>query len=61
MKISSKCRAKKLGMIYTILGSFSSFLIGKGSLFGTKLVLGISLIGEMQCYTVNLVLVCTLE
>ena len=26
MKCSPKCRTKKLGMIYTILGSFCSFL-----------------------------------
>ena len=26
MKISSKCRTNKLGMVYTILGSFCSFL-----------------------------------
>ena len=28
MKFSPKCRTKKLGMIYTILGRFCSFLIG---------------------------------
>ena len=30
MKFSPKFRTKKLGMIYTILGSFCSFFIGKG-------------------------------
>ena len=31
MKFSRKCRTKKLGMIYTILGSFCSFLNWEGT------------------------------
>ena len=31
MKFSLKCRAKKLGMIYAILGSFCSFLNWEGA------------------------------
>ena len=31
MKFSPKCRTKKLGMIYTILGSFCSFLNWEGA------------------------------
>ena len=51
MKFSSKCRAKKLGMIYTILGSFSSFFNWEGAVIDSlKSVKGKSLIGEMQCY-----------
>ena len=37
MKFSPKCRTKKLGMIYIILGCFCSFLIGKGLKFGPKI------------------------
>ena len=33
MKFSPKCRTKKLGMIYTILGSFAMFLIGEGLIY----------------------------
>ena len=40
MKFSPKYIAKKLGMIYTILGSFDHFLIGKGPIFGPKSGLG---------------------
>ena len=40
MKFSLKCRTQILGMIYTILGSFCSFLIGKGPLLGPKSGLG---------------------
>ena len=37
MKFSLKSRTKKLGMIYTILGSFCSFFsVMKGLLFGPK-------------------------
>ena len=43
MKFQPKCRTKKLGMIYTILGSFAHFLIGKWSIFGPKSALGKSL------------------
>ena len=45
MKFSSKCRTKKLklGIIYTILGSFCSFIIGTGPIFGPKSGLGKSL------------------
>ena len=31
MKFSPKCRTKKFGMIYTILGSFCSFFIWEGA------------------------------
>ena len=31
MKFSPKCRTKKLGMIYTILGSFCSFINWEGA------------------------------
>ena len=31
MKLSSKCRTKKLGMIFTILGKFCSFLTWEGA------------------------------
>ena len=31
MKFSPKCRTKKLGMIYTILGSFCSFFNWEGA------------------------------
>ena len=34
MKFLPKCKTNQLGMIYTILGSFRSFLIGKGPIFG---------------------------
>ena len=30
MKLSPKCRTKKLGMVYIILGSFCSFLNREG-------------------------------
>ena len=43
MKFSPKCRSKKWGMIYTILGSFAHFWIGKGPIFGPKSGLGNSL------------------
>ena len=45
IKFSPKCRTKKLGMIYTILGGFSSFLncIGLWPIFGPKSGLGKSL------------------
>ena len=44
MKFSPKCRTKKLGMIYTILGSFCSFLIGEEPIFGPTSDLGKSLL-----------------
>ena len=44
MKFSPKCRTKKLGMLYTILVYFCSFLNGKGRLFSPKSGLGKSLI-----------------
>ena len=31
MKFSPKCRTKKLGMVYTIFGSFCSFLNWEGA------------------------------
>ena len=37
MKFSPKCRIKKLGMIYTILGSFCSFLNLEGAAQGFSL------------------------
>ena len=43
MRFSPECRTKKLGMIimiYTILGSFCSFLNGKGPILGPKSGLG---------------------
>ena len=40
MKYSPKCRTKKFGTIYTILGSFCSFLIRKGPVFSPKEGLG---------------------
>ena len=43
MKISPKCRTKKLGMIYSISRSFCSFLIREGPIFGPKPGLGKSL------------------
>ena len=52
MKFSPKCRTKKLGMLYTILGSFCSFLNwegGKGPIFGPKSDLGKSLIKRLYC------------
>ena len=45
MKFSPKCRTKKLGII---LGSFCSFLIGKGPIFGPKSGVGKSLIMHAQ-------------
>ena len=44
MKFSTKCRNKKLGNIYTSLGSICSFLIGMGPIFGPKSDLGKSLV-----------------
>ena len=43
MKFSPKCRTKKLGIIYTILGSFAHFLIVMGLILGPKSGLGKSL------------------
>ena len=43
MKFPPKCRTKKLGMIYTILGHLAHFLIGMGPIFGPKSGLGKSL------------------
>ena len=40
MKFSPKCRTKKLGMIYTILGSFCSFLNWEGVGIRPQIVLG---------------------
>ena len=37
MKFSPKCRAMKLGMIYTILGILAHFLIGKGPIWPRKI------------------------
>ena len=44
MKFSPKSRTKKLGIIYTILGSFCSFLNWEGLIFGPKSGLGKSMI-----------------
>ena len=43
MKFPLKCRTKKLGMIYTILGSFCSFLNWEGADYCPKSGLGKSL------------------
>ena len=40
MKLSPKYRTKKLGMIYTIFGSFCSFLIEEGMIFCPKSGIG---------------------
>ena len=40
---SPDCRAKKLGMLFTILGSFAHFWIGKGPIFCPRIGLGKSL------------------
>ena len=37
MKFSPKCRSKKLGMTYIILGSFCSFLNWKGADIGPQI------------------------
>ena len=41
MKFSPKCRTKKFGITFTILGSFYSFFNEKGSIIGPKSGLGI--------------------
>ena len=43
MKISPKCRTKKLEVIYTILEVFADFLIGKGPILDPKSGVGKSL------------------
>ena len=43
MKFSSKCRAKKLGMIHTIWEVFAYFELGKGPIFGPRFGPGRSL------------------
>ena len=50
-KFSPKCRTKKLGMIFTILGSFCSFLNWEGPMFGPKSSLRKSLneLGTVHC------------
>ena len=37
MKFSAKCRTKNLGMIFTILGSFCSFLNWEGAVIRPKI------------------------
>ena len=37
MKFSPKCKTKKFGILYTILGSFAHFSIGKGQIFDKKI------------------------
>ena len=48
MKFSPKYKAKKLGMIYTILGSFAHFLIGKRLIFRIwpRTISGVNVIGD---------------
>ena len=57
MKFSPKCRTKKLGMIYTIVGSFCYFLNWKGAIYGPKSGLGKSLYNVFtqgyQCYIIT--------
>ena len=38
MKFSSNCRTKILGVIYTILGSFCSFLNWEGAVIGPQIM-----------------------
>ena len=38
MKFSLKCRAKKVGMIFTILGSLCSFLNWEGADIGPQIL-----------------------
>ena len=62
MKFSPKYRTKKLGMMYTILGSFWPFVIGKGQILGPKSGLGkiptrrqgLSLNSSICCDTISL-------
>ena len=39
-KFSRNCRAKEMGVLFTILGSFSRFWIRKGRIFVLKIGLG---------------------
>ena len=52
MKILPKCRTKKLGMVYTILGSFCSFLNWERADIRSKSGLGISLINMVLCQSI---------
>ena len=50
MKLSPKCRTKKLGMIYTILGSLCSFLNWEGAYIWPQIsqgkYLGVGILGS---------------
>ena len=46
MKFSPNCRAKELGILFTILEVFAYFWIGKGPIFGPKIGLGKSLVSK---------------
>ena len=66
MKFSPKCRTKKLGMIYNILGSFCSFCNWEGLLFCPKPGLGKSLAKakarqSIQCVLIRLNIVVQLQ
>ena len=44
-KVPTNCRAKELGMVFTILGRFAQYFIGKWPIFCPKIGLGKSLTG----------------
>ena len=43
MKFSPNCRTKEFGILFSVLGGFAHFLIGKRSMFSPKIGIGKSL------------------